>query len=97
MSGQLLMHKRTLTPLQSMIISLRHDDERRSSVAKNLRRAGAAGTPVTDEGFISPEAKQYLADVNDHIDSVLTSLSLFSKIADSVSVCWSLIYPPWRH
>lgn len=75
MSGQLLMLKRTLTPLQGMIQSLRHDDERRSAVAKNLRRAGSSGTVVTDEGFISPEAKQYLADVNGSSTSCASSLA----------------------
>ena len=64
LSGQLLMLKRTLSPLQGMLVSLRHDDERRSAVARNLRRAGATGTPVTEAGYISAEAKQYLADVN---------------------------------
>lgn len=113
LSGQLLMLKRTLTPLQGSLLSLRHDDEKRTSVARrtasgNATPEGADTSRYPHPGFISPEAKLYLADVNgqsnlpsdetqasatadfeffvfaDHIDSVLSSLELFSKIADSI-------------
>lgn len=34
--------------------------------------------------FVSAQAKVYLVDVLDHIDSVLASLELFSGIADNL-------------
>lgn len=65
------MLKRQMSPLQGVILSLRHDDDARSSVAKTgskltSGRASAAAL-VPRSGFVSPEAKIYLADVQDHI------------------------------
>ncbi|CDZ98009.1 Mg2 transporter protein, CorA-like/Zinc transport protein ZntB [Phaffia rhodozyma] len=82
LSGQLLMLKRTLAPLQNLIVSLRQDDRERTRVARLVGGYGNESSRVA--GYISREANIYLADVNDHIDSVLSSLEMFSNMATSI-------------
>ena len=67
LSGQLLMLKRAMTPLQALIHSLCHDDDVRGTLAR-LGSVPHPDAPLSvHKGFLSPEAKLYLADVQDHI------------------------------
>ncbi|GAA5911884.1 hypothetical protein JCM6882_005230 [Rhodosporidiobolus microsporus] len=45
--------------------------------------AGGAATPHR-KGFVSPEARVYLGDVMDHVDSVLSSLELFGDLSENL-------------
>ncbi|EGG10500.1 uncharacterized protein MELLADRAFT_76846 [Melampsora larici-populina 98AG31] len=97
LSGELLLLKRTLTPLSSLVHRIRnHDpsDERITGRSKPVRGSSASNlddpTFITNSsssnstGFISPQARVYLSDVLDHIDSLLSSLELFSGWASNL-------------
>lgn len=77
LSSQLLMLKSTFTPIQFLLSALRSQDD---------AKAAAAAKPSANEvsykkmGFVSHEAKVYLGDVIDHVDSVLSSLDLFGDL-----------------
>ncbi|GJN91363.1 hypothetical protein Rhopal_004384-T1 [Rhodotorula paludigena] len=62
-----------------------------NSPAGGSPRAGSPAPPaegrgrqVVKRGFVSYEARVYLADVMDHMDSVLGSLDLFSDLAENL-------------
>ncbi|BGP17098.1 hypothetical protein JCM10213v2_005109 [Rhodosporidiobolus nylandii] len=50
--------------------------------------SGGGGTPHSQhpqrKGFVSQEAKIYLGDVMDHVDSVLSSLELFGELSENL-------------
>ena len=48
----------------------------------------APATPTELVGFLSPMAKTYLSDVLDHVDSVLSSLELYSGLAQNLVGAW---------
>lgn len=96
LSGELLLLKRTLTPLSSLVHRIRNHDasDERISGRSNLV-CGPSGSksdepqcidnnPSNPTGFISPQARVYLSDVLDHIDSLLSSLELFSGWASNL-------------
>ncbi|KAJ6500379.1 magnesium transporter [Mycena sanguinolenta] len=105
LSGDLIMHKRTLEPIKSMLYGLRRYDEDRcvaigfgNDLPANRRQVnvdlnamdsglgvgvGAAAHPPRG-GYLSYNAKIYLADVYDHIDFVLTSLDMFAGISENL-------------
>lgn len=82
LSSQLLLLKATITPLQSLIQSLRYFDDAKASSAAKLPKA--ANGKRHNAGFISHEAKVYLSDTLDHIDSVASSLDVFSGISENL-------------
>ncbi|KAG0140874.1 hypothetical protein CROQUDRAFT_664583 [Cronartium quercuum f. sp. fusiforme G11] len=99
LSGELLLLKRTLTPLSSLVHGIRnHDpsDEKLASRMNTLRSSSACAFDLWDDsqsmmsnqptpvGFVSPQARVYLSDVLDHIDSLLSSLELFSGWASNL-------------
>ncbi|GJJ13365.1 hypothetical protein Clacol_007617 [Clathrus columnatus] len=86
-SGDLALHKRTLEPLRSLIYGLRRYDYDRCVA---LETSSTNDSPETDTtspkviGFMSHKSKIYLADVNDHMEYILSSLDMFGGIAENL-------------
>ncbi|KAJ7632300.1 hypothetical protein FB45DRAFT_746461 [Roridomyces roridus] len=74
LSGDLILNKRTVEPIRSLVNGLREYDQ---------QRCAPLGWP-SDNGYMSSQAKVYLADVQDHLDFVLTSLDMFSGISENL-------------
>ncbi|KAF8069066.1 magnesium transporter [Lyophyllum atratum] len=117
LSGDLVMHKRTLEPVKRMIRSImRYDMQRCIALADAEAEAKGDTTPsghmgqgrgadMPDsgtgqqgtgqqgtehrggrkvQGYFSYKAQIYLADVNDHMDFVLTSLDMFAGTTENL-------------
>ena len=97
LSGDLLLLKRTLTPIHALISTLRHHDTARGQIASGAQPTSYLHSPTArpepsplslssndDAGFLSRQTKIYLADVLDHLDGVLSSLELFSGLANNL-------------
>ncbi|TFK24278.1 hypothetical protein FA15DRAFT_669718 [Coprinopsis marcescibilis] len=82
LDGDLILHKRTLDPIKTMIFGLRRYDLDR--VAALVDMSDPANKDVKIVGYMSHKAKIYLADVYDHMDYILTSLDMFSGIAENL-------------
>jgi len=82
LSGDLILHKRTLQPIKTMIYGLRRYDEDRCAALVDTSDPADAGVKV--RGFMSHKSKIYLADVYDHIDYILSSLDMFALIAENL-------------
>lgn len=77
-SGDLTLHKRTMGPIAQLVYGLRRYD---------LDRCKAVTPPNAEQptvGFLSHQAKVYLADVHDHIEYIISSLDMFSSIAENL-------------
>ncbi|KAF9564956.1 magnesium transporter [Agrocybe pediades] len=82
LSGDLILHKRTLDPIKTLIYSLRRYDVDRCAAL--IDSSDPANADVKVVGFMSHKAKIYLADVYDHMDYILTSLDMFAGIAENL-------------
>jgi len=80
MSGDLVLHKRTLGPIKTLVYGLRRYDLDRCAALIDT------SSPVKGkvEGYMSPKAIIYLADVIDHMEFVLTSLDMFEAVAENL-------------
>lgn len=78
-SGDLTLHKRTMGPIAQLVYGLRRYDTDRT---KAVTPPSIDGAPVA--GFLSHQSKVYLADVHDHIEYILSSLDMFSSIAENL-------------
>ncbi|CAE6419321.1 unnamed protein product [Rhizoctonia solani] len=99
-SGDLTLHKRTLGPLSQLVYGLRRYDldrckaslSRAISVLGMLSGlhvlqqalAGSAGREGEITGYLSHQAKVYLADVHDHVEYIMSSLDMFTSIAENL-------------
>ncbi|KAG9049055.1 hypothetical protein FS837_011328 [Tulasnella sp. UAMH 9824] len=81
-SGDLTMHKRTLSPIKSLIYGLRRYDLDRCIAQANSSDPGFDEKKIT--GFMSHKSKIYLADVMDHMEYVLASLEMFESITENL-------------
>jgi len=79
LSGDLTLHKRTLGPLSQLIYGLRRYDLDRCKAL-----AGSAGRDGEVAGYLSHQAKVYLADVHDHVEYIMSSLDMFTSIAENL-------------
>ncbi|CAE7178392.1 unnamed protein product [Rhizoctonia solani] len=77
-SGDLTLHKRTMGPISQLVYGLRRYDTDR---AKAVVPHDDDSPPV---GFLSHQTKVYLADVHDHIEYIISSLDMFSSIAENL-------------
>ncbi|TFK50227.1 hypothetical protein OE88DRAFT_1661869 [Heliocybe sulcata] len=85
-SGDLILHKRTLAPIRSLIYGLRrYDIDRCVALAEAFD--DQSGSTKTVQGYLSPTAKTYLADVFDHIEYILASLDMFDQVAENLIDC----------
>ncbi|KAL4250316.1 CorA metal ion transporter (MIT) family protein [Abortiporus biennis] len=79
LQGDLILHKRTLEPIKTMIYGLRRYDVDR--VAALLEHHDPS---MKIEGYMSHKSKIYLADVHDHMEYILTSLDMFAGISENL-------------
>ncbi|GAA5960510.1 hypothetical protein JCM21900_000123 [Sporobolomyces salmonicolor] len=90
LSSQLLLFKSTITPFQLLLQAIRSQDDAKAAAASKLsgpetgEGPAKAFAPGVKRGFVSHEAKVYLGDVMDHVDSVLSSLDLFSDLSENL-------------
>lgn len=82
LSGDLILHKRTLDPIKTLIYGLRRYDIDRTAAL--VDSSDPANQDVKIVGFMSHKAKIYLADVFDHMEYVLTSLDMFAGISENL-------------
>ncbi|KAH9477714.1 Cobalt/magnesium transport protein CorA [Psilocybe cubensis] len=82
LSGDLILHKRTLDPIRTLIYGLRRYDIDRCAALIDF--SDPANKNVKVVGFMSHKAKIYLADVYDHMDYILSSLDIFAGIAQNL-------------
>jgi len=87
MSGDLILHKRTLQPIKTLVYGLRrYDRDRCVALIDASAKDPVTGAPVkvNIEGYMSQKATIYLADVFDHMEQILTSLDIFAAIAENL-------------
>ncbi|KAJ7880974.1 hypothetical protein B0H14DRAFT_2705638 [Mycena olivaceomarginata] len=82
LSGDLILHKRTLEPIRTVIYGLRRYDDDRVAALIDMTAEENKGVKV--RGFMSPKSKIYLADVFDHMEYILTSLEMFAGIGENL-------------
>ncbi|KAJ7056655.1 magnesium transporter [Mycena amicta] len=82
LSGDLILHKRTLEPIRTVIYGLRRYDVDRAAALIDTTAPGNA--EVKAVGFMSHKSKIYLADVFDHMEYILTSLEMFAGIGENL-------------
>ncbi|TFK56413.1 hypothetical protein OE88DRAFT_1649687 [Heliocybe sulcata] len=80
-SGDLILHKRTLEPIKTVIYGLRRYDIDRCAALIDPAQYDPS-RPV--KGFMSHKAKIYLADVFDHMEYILTSVDMFANVAENL-------------
>ncbi|KZT39492.1 hypothetical protein SISSUDRAFT_1045515 [Sistotremastrum suecicum HHB10207 ss-3] len=83
LSGDLILHKRTLEPLKTLIYGLRRYDLDRCIALVDSDPSD--NTPTAKiQGYMSHKTKVYLADVHDHMEQILSSVDMFSAIAENL-------------
>ena len=79
LQGDLILHKRTLEPIKTVIYGLRrYDVDRVAALMEKL------DPDKKVQGYMSHKAKIYLADVHDHMEYILSSLDMFAGISDNL-------------
>ncbi|PCH34323.1 hypothetical protein WOLCODRAFT_135642 [Wolfiporia cocos MD-104 SS10] len=79
LQGDLILHKRTLEPIKTVIYGLRrYDDDRAAALSEKI------DPRMKIEGYMSHKAKIYLADVHDHMEYILTSLEMFAGVSENL-------------
>ena len=81
LSGDLILYKRTLGPIKSLIYGIRRYDADRFAA---LYDPGEQPEGYKVKGYMSNEAKTYLADVHDHIEYILTSVDMFAGVSENL-------------
>ncbi|KAH9043666.1 cora-like Mg2+ transporter protein-domain-containing protein [Lactarius pseudohatsudake] len=81
LSGDLILHKRTLEPIKALVYALRRYDVDRTAACLDSTSTSGGQKVV---GFMSHKAKIYLADVHDHIEYALTSLDMYAAMAENL-------------
>ncbi|KAI0829056.1 hypothetical protein BC628DRAFT_1315896 [Trametes gibbosa] len=79
LQGDLILHKRTLEPIKTVIYGLRRYDVDRVLA---LREHPDPNSKI--EGYMSHKSKIYLADVHDHMEYILTSLDMIAGITENL-------------
>ncbi|EJF56330.1 hypothetical protein DICSQDRAFT_71711 [Dichomitus squalens LYAD-421 SS1] len=81
LQGDLVLHKRTLEPVKTLIYGLRRYDADR---ALALRDPDDGDDKTQLGGYMSHKAKIYLADVYDHMEYILASLDMVAGITENL-------------
>ncbi|KAG1813918.1 uncharacterized protein BJ212DRAFT_383571 [Suillus subaureus] len=85
LSGDLMLHKRTLGPLKTVIYGLRrYDEDRCAALLSSAEKEVQEQRREKVKGFMSHKSKIYLADVHDHMEHILTSMDMFAGIAENL-------------
>ncbi|KAI0779003.1 hypothetical protein BD413DRAFT_490249 [Trametes elegans] len=79
LQGDLILHKRTLEPIKTVIYGLRRYD-----VDRVIALRETPDPAVKVAGYMSHKAKIYLADVHDHMEYILTSLDMIAGITENL-------------
>lgn len=77
LSGDLILHKRTMGPIKTLIYGLRRYDADRCAAVMALE-------PGEKFTYITPKANVYLADVNDHMEYALASLDMYAAMTENL-------------
>ncbi|KAG8910460.1 hypothetical protein FRC01_006329, partial [Tulasnella sp. 417] len=84
LSADITLHKRALKPLQSLVYGMRrYDLDRCVAIAASVNNSSAPDVSKV-KGFLSHQAKVYLADVHDHLEYVIASLEMFETITENL-------------
>ncbi|KAI1786797.1 hypothetical protein LXA43DRAFT_1032081 [Ganoderma leucocontextum] len=79
LQGDLILHKRTLEPIKTVIYGLRrYDIDRVIALREHVDPTAKV------EGYMSHKSKIYLADVHDHMEYILTSLDMIAGITENL-------------
>ncbi|KAG1830920.1 hypothetical protein EV424DRAFT_248560 [Suillus variegatus] len=85
LSGDLILHKRTLGPLKTVIYGLRrYDEDRCAALLSPAEKEVQEQSREKVKGFMSNKSKIYLADVHDHMEYILTSMDMFAGITENL-------------
>lgn len=79
LQGDLILHKRTLEPIKTVIYGLRRYDVDRVTALTEC-----VDPTVKVQGYMSTTSKTYLADVQDHMEYILSSLNMFAGVSDNL-------------
>ncbi|KAJ7664911.1 hypothetical protein B0H17DRAFT_1143490 [Mycena rosella] len=82
-SGDLVLHKRTLDPIKTLVYGLRRYDIDRCAALVDDSDPATKGQPIV--GFMSHKSKIYLADVYDHTEYILSTLDMIAGIGESLT------------
>lgn len=82
LSGDLILYKRTLGPVKTVIYGLRRYDVDRCAALIDASSSDAQSQKVV--GYMSHKSKIYLADVHDHMEHVMTSLDMYSAMSENL-------------
>ncbi|PCH36397.1 hypothetical protein WOLCODRAFT_82117 [Wolfiporia cocos MD-104 SS10] len=77
----LIMHKRGLEPIKTLVYGLRRYDIDRASAVVGTSRGPDDAKHI---GFMSEKSKIYLADVYDHLEYIIMNLDMFASISDNL-------------
>ncbi|KAI0042584.1 hypothetical protein FA95DRAFT_1610076 [Auriscalpium vulgare] len=80
LSGDLILHKRTLGPIKTLVYGLRRYGVDRCAALVDSKN----GEVEKVVGFMSHKSKIYLADVHDHMEYVLSSVDMFADMAENL-------------
>ncbi|KAI0042588.1 hypothetical protein FA95DRAFT_1610080 [Auriscalpium vulgare] len=80
LSGDLILHKRTLGPIKTLVYGLRRYDVDRCAALVDTKN----GEDEKVVGYMSHKSKIYLADVHDHMEYVLSSVDMFADMAENL-------------
>ncbi|KZT73375.1 hypothetical protein DAEQUDRAFT_721973 [Daedalea quercina L-15889] len=79
LQGDLILHKRTLEPIKTVIYGLRrYDDDRAAAMTERVDPS------MKIQGYMSHKSKIYLADVHDHMEYILSSLEMFAGVSENL-------------
>ncbi|TFY79352.1 hypothetical protein EWM64_g4661 [Hericium alpestre] len=81
LSGDLILHKRTLGPIKTLVYGLRRYDTDRC-----LALVDSSKTAETQKvtGFMSHKSNIYLADVHNHMEYILSSLDMYAAMSENL-------------
>ncbi|VDB86235.1 unnamed protein product [Peniophora sp. CBMAI 1063] len=79
LSAEIIFRKRTMGPIKTLVSVLKDSDAKRSAVAMGRRKSGQSVSP-----YITPEAKVYLADVQEHMEYALANLDMYADITKNL-------------
>ncbi|KAJ7513039.1 magnesium transporter [Mycena galericulata] len=82
LATDLLLHRRTLAPVQTVVYGLRRYDVDRAAAIVDTSTEEGKGIKVA--GFMSRTAIVYLADVHDHMEYVLGQLDVIAGIGENL-------------
>ncbi|KAJ6586423.1 magnesium transporter [Mycena vulgaris] len=93
LSADLILHRRTLEPIKTVVYGLRRYDVDRATALVDSSGEGSKGTKVV--GFMSHKTIIYLADVHSHMEYVLSQLDDIASIGQNlVDYTFNVCLPP---